>query len=106
MQPIRTKATTGNYGAPPGSSDVSGLPYYRTYNETMYPGAKVPVIHSTWDLTENERKAIANGAKIELAIYGEPIPPVSLIVDPTAEEVADDSVPDAFSRGFDKKEPA
>jgi hypothetical protein len=95
VRPIRTQATTGTYGKPPGSFDVGGLPYYRTHDETMYPGHKVPVIHSTWDLTDNEREAIAKGAKIELAIYGEPIPPVSLIVDPTAEEQV---VPEAFTR--------
>jgi hypothetical protein len=99
MRPIRTQATTGNYGAPLGSREIGGLPYYRTHDETMYPGHKVPVIHSTWDPTDDERKAIANGAKIELQICGEPIPPVSLIV-VDATEVAD-AVPDAFHRGID-----
>jgi hypothetical protein len=100
MRPIRTKATTGTYGKPRGSRDVGGLPYYRTSDDLMFPGHVLPVIHSTWDLNDAERKAIANGAKIELAIYGEPIPPVSLIVDPDVEELHDD-IPDAFKRGMD-----
>lgn len=82
MKPVRTKATIGTYGAPRGATAVGGLPYHRTYDETMYPGAgvKVPVIHSAWELEPAEIAALQRGGRIELAIYGEPIPPVSLIV--------------------------
>lgn len=38
-------------------------------------------IFSTWTFTDEERKAIAEGANVELALYYvEPIPPISMIV--------------------------
>lgn len=37
-------------------------------------------IFSVWTFTDEERKALAEGANIELALYHEPIPPISIIV--------------------------
>jgi len=43
---------------------------------------------STWDLSEEERAAIATGGTIELAVYGEGHPPVSLVVGASLESSA------------------
>ena len=39
-----------------------------------------PWLQSTWELDDDERLAIATGATIELRVYGEGTPPVSLAV--------------------------
>lgn len=69
MRPVRTAFSNVNYRGP--SDDVGDL-----WCERVQPGR----IHSTWVLTDQERKLIAEGGVIELAIRTEPIPPVSLIV--------------------------
>lgn len=51
--------------------DVGDLPC-----ERVTPG----LIRSVWELTPEERMAIAEGADIELLIHTEPIPPVRLAV--------------------------
>jgi hypothetical protein len=91
VRPIRTAATTGVYRAPDGlEGEVGGLPYYRT----SWNG--IPAIHSTWEFTDAERRAIAAGAKLMVTILGEPIPPIALGIG-EAEELHDD-VPEAFRR--------
>ena len=75
MNPIRTRKTTGIYGAPPGHDDtIGGLPFWRAQNE--YGGTTVYIV---WTFDEGERRAIAEGAVLVLGILGpEPISPVSL----------------------------
>lgn len=69
MKAVRTERSNVNYRGP--SDDVGDL-----WCERVAPGE----IHTTWDLTDYERHIIAEGGVVELAILGEPIPPVSLIV--------------------------
>lgn len=75
MRPIRTRKTTGIYGAPSGHEDaIGGLPYWRAQNE--FGGTTV---YSVWTFDEAERRALAEGAVLVLGILGpEPISPVSL----------------------------
>lgn len=58
--------------------DVGDLPCQR-----VQPG----MILSVWELTHEERIAIAEGADIELVILTEPIPPVSLAVHQGEKEI-------------------
>lgn len=58
--------------------DVGDLPCQR-----IKPG----MILSVWELTPEERIAIAEGADIELVILTEPIPPVSLAVHRGEKEI-------------------
>jgi hypothetical protein len=61
----------------PGGTEENDLPFYRSDG----------VVLSEWELTLQERAAIAQGAHISLAIYHEPIPPVSLaVIIPDIEE--------------------
>lgn len=70
MRPIKTPVTNDVYRAPPGREhEIGDLPVYRPRHGE---------IHAVYTLTDEEREAIANGACIELGIYTEPIPPVSL----------------------------
>jgi len=41
-----------------------------------------PWIESTWQLDDDERAAIAAGGTVELRVYGDGTPPVSLAVGP------------------------
>lgn len=70
MKPVRTPDTDTNYQLRGGTS-ANDLPCRRVERG---------LILSEWDLTKAERLALARGARIELAIYTEPIPPVSLTV--------------------------
>jgi hypothetical protein len=74
-EPIRTRKTTGIYGAPLGyEAEVGGLPYYRE----KAIGDTSQVV-SVWKFSPEERDYIARGANLVLGIVGmEPIPPVSL----------------------------
>lgn len=75
MQPVKTKRSNFVYkGSTPNILD---LPCRREYG----------VVYSTWELSHEERIAIAEGANIELGIYYEPIPPVSLAIDSTPIEL-------------------
>jgi hypothetical protein len=74
MKGIETEKTDINYKGP--VSGIGDLPCWRQY-DTEYG---VNVIYSVWEPSDEERKAIANGANIELGIVGEPIPPVSVNV--------------------------
>lgn len=73
MLPIRTERSNFTYTAPSNALEVGDLPCRREGG----------VVYSTWELTPEERIAIAEGANIELGIWHEPIPPVSLAIDST-----------------------
>lgn len=75
MRPVATSRSNFTYVGP--TPDVGALPCRREDG----------VVYSTWELTPEERIAIAEGANIELAIFNEPIPPVSLAIDSTPREV-------------------
>jgi hypothetical protein len=69
MKPITTPETNFNYRGP--TPDIGDLPCHR---------ARPGLILSEWDLTKAERLAIMRGARVELGIHTEPIPPVQLSV--------------------------
>jgi hypothetical protein len=71
MKPVRTERSNFTYRGP--SPEVGDLPCRREGG----------VVYSTWELSSDERIAIAEGANIELGIFHEPIPPVSLAIDQT-----------------------
>ena len=94
MNPIRTKRTTGIYGAPLGrETEIGGLPFYR---EVSVGG--MTAVYSVWTFTAAERKWIAKGkANLVVGIVGmEPIPPISLSLrdDDGVQEVASTVEPD------------
>ena len=67
MLPIRTDRSNFIYRSPrPDNPDMPG--------ERIVPGH----IRSVWELTETERADIFQGGNIELNIFAERIPPVSL----------------------------
>lgn len=72
MKPVKTEATDLTYV---GTSDeVGDLPCHRVELE----GGRAIV--SYWQPDKDELAALVLGAPVELAIYAEPIPPVSLAV--------------------------
>lgn len=69
MTPIRTRESNFTYLGP--SAEIADLPCSRKGLNTF----------CIWELTAEEREAIAAGGRIQLGIYGvQPIPPVSLQV--------------------------
>ena len=69
MLPIRTERS--NFIFRSASPDILDMP-----GERIEPGH----IRSIWELTKRERDDISQGLNIELEIFDEPIPPVSLNV--------------------------
>lgn len=51
---------------------------------------KEGAVCSVWRPTDEERALLAAGGAVELAIYTEPIPPVSLVVRPKEDSIAVD----------------
>lgn len=74
MKPIRT-ADTNTVFKLQGGTEENDLPLSRIRHED-----NTVTLCSTWELTEEERAAIAGGANIELYVWGERHPPVSLAV--------------------------
>lgn len=75
MQPVKTEKSNFVYLGP--TDDIADLPCERVTEvvEDRVHG----VVYSVWEPTEEERRAIADGANIKLGIWGmHPIPPVSL----------------------------
>lgn len=71
MKPRRTPHSNVVYELPGGNEDNS------LWCERSEPGT----IISEWEPTPAERAAIANGARISLVIFNEPIPPVAMYVE-------------------------
>jgi hypothetical protein len=79
MDPIRTAAANFVYRGP--AENIGDLWVQRVPENA--PRYRAQEVRSVWDLDRDERALIADGGRIELALYGaEPIPPVSLIVLP------------------------
>jgi hypothetical protein len=70
MKPVQTRETNMTYTLS-GGTVANDLPCLR-----VRPG----FVLSEWELTDVEREAIANGARIELGMHSEPHPPVQLSV--------------------------
>lgn len=82
MKPIRTPTSDVSYKLP-GGDESNDLPVQR-YEQDELGGT---VLGSTWVPTDEERTRIALGANVELLVWGEGHPPVSI-------RVADYKVPD------------
>jgi hypothetical protein len=80
-RPIRTTESNFTFLGP--SPDVADLPGQR---EDDARGGR---FYSVWELSDDERAAIARGGNIELGIYAIPIPPVSITVVEVPEVVVD-----------------
>lgn len=75
MIPIKTSKFDGVYGAPKNlEGDIGGLPYYREKDDYF----NTTIIYSVWELDEEERKQILDGANILVGQMGEPIRPLSV----------------------------
>lgn len=72
MRPRRTHLSTNVYRLEGGTED-------NDLWTTLYgPADGGPAIGSTWEPTVAERAAIANGANIELLVFGDAQPPVNV----------------------------
>jgi hypothetical protein len=80
MLPIRTKNTTRVYKLP-GGDESNDLPIEDKEGEHGET-----VLCSVWNLSDAERKTIADGGFVELMIWGSGHPPVALAA------IADDEV--------------
>lgn len=85
MKPVHTATSNLVYRGP--TPDIGDLHCRR---------AKPGEIHSVWWFTPAERQAIGRGANLDLAILGEPIPPVSLRV--TTEQGIGEDAPEVLER--------
>jgi hypothetical protein len=74
MKPIKTPETNVVFKLP-GGTDENNLPVYMGNNEH-----DEKVIISTWELSDEERKVIAEGGMVSLCVWGDGTPPVSLAV--------------------------
>ena len=81
MKPVRTPWTNALYKLE-GGSDENDLPLEKNHDADEHE-----ILLSTWELTNEERKAVADGKRIEVIIWGEEHPPIALRV----EEVEDGS---------------
>ena len=68
MKPIKTASTSMTYYGP--TADIGNLPCNR-----MQTGQ----ISSVWKPSPDERRMIAEGGNIEVVLYTEPIPPLSVM---------------------------
>lgn len=68
MRPTRTGSSNFTYVGP--TPAIADLPCRREYG----------AVYAAFELTDDERAMIASGAVVELGIFTEPIPPVSLRV--------------------------
>jgi hypothetical protein len=78
MKPVRTEHTE-NIIRLPGGTEENDLPFY----EMEVDG--IPVVCSVWELSAEERAAIAKGENVRLIIWGRKIPPVA--IDLSDEEI-------------------
>jgi hypothetical protein len=76
VKPIKTPHTTTMFKLVGGGPE-NDLPVEQGFN-----GGKEdePVLRSTWELTDEERRIIAEGGMIELVIFGVGTPPVAIHV--------------------------
>lgn len=69
MRPVRTRRSNSVYVGPPGVMDLPA-------ETAKISGATV--VSSVWHLSPTERRQIAEGADLELAVFASGIPPVRL----------------------------
>lgn len=73
MKPRRTVRSNIVFSLPGGTEDNDLWAEVRVVDASR-------AVFSTWELTDDERAAIAAGACIELGVWSDPPPPVSLAV--------------------------
>lgn len=83
MRPIRTTQSNFTYLGP--APDIADLPGRREGRH----------FYGVFQLTDEEREQVANGAQVEIGIYAEPIPPISvkLVNEEEAPGVEEHGVP-------------
>lgn len=86
MKPRRTPHSNQVFRLPGGNED-NDLWLERTRSD------EGPCLRSVWQLTDDERAAIADGANVSLVVWGTGHPPVSLAV--TDEELGRGTPPPA-----------
>jgi DNA-directed RNA polymerase subunit RPC12/RpoP len=69
MRPVRTQDADVTYLGP--NPEIADLPVHR---------AEVGRIYATFALSDAERTMIANGAQVQIGIFTEPMPPISVAV--------------------------
>lgn len=74
MKPVRTPSSNATFELEGGTRE-NDLPLERTQVDGE------AVLRSTWELTDEERQAIANGANVRLTTWGVRTPPVELDVE-------------------------
>lgn len=74
MKPVTTEFTNQVFKLS-GGTDENDLPIQRM----IEPDGSI-TLTSSWELTDDERQQIADGAKINLVIWGSAHPPVALEV--------------------------
>lgn len=78
MKAVKTENSDHNFGPPEGTpeGEILDLPCQK-----IMDGDKVDAIRSVWEISDDERKMIANGANIELDVWWiGAFPPVRLRV--------------------------
>jgi hypothetical protein len=72
MKPRRTHASTRVFRLPGGTEDSD------LWAEEARDAAGAPVVASVWEFTDAERRAVADGANVELVVWGTGTPPVAM----------------------------
>lgn len=80
MRPVKTPESNQNYELPGGTKD-NDLPVERIVTPVK-DNLSVVVVRSTWELDTDDLMLLARSHRIELSIWGEPIPPVAMAVLP------------------------
>lgn len=90
MKAVKTRNSNHNFGPPPGLEDyVIDLPCQTMSSMDAYGYGKGSVIFSVWEPTDEERKAISEGANVRLGVgWTGTFPPVSIGI--TDEERIED----------------
>lgn len=74
MKPVRTSQATTTFVLK-GGTKVNDLPVEQAEEDGR------PVLVSTWELTDDERRRISIGKRVVLTIWGIGTPPVALSVE-------------------------
>ncbi len=83
MDPVKHPAETRNFGKPSDwIESLDGPCGYLSVGDQYDLRTGQNLMHSWWQPTEVERQMIADGARIELRIYGNVHPVVSLALAP------------------------
>lgn len=80
MIPLRIAGANVQFSSPSGCSDISTLWVRRVQRPDG-----TEMLLSAWEPTEEELQALLAGGRVELAVMGAMLPPVSLIVTPPDE---------------------